>query len=453
VCGYAYIVPMTTKNENLRNHWTNPRILILCDFDGTVSTKDTVNRLVREHVNSPEWRFHVKRYLRGEVGSRQVYEAVAPLMRMTPADLESFVTRHAALDPDFPLFVTWARNRGIDVKIVSDGFDATIATLLRHHGIEGIEIFTNELILRDDGRVKIDAPHTNPECGNCATCKVNVVRQFRSSYDKVILIGDGESDRHAAKEADAVFALKDLFVYCAREGIPATRIDGFRELPFLLTRQVRSVAYDMDGTLVDSLQAIADAFNHMFRELGCPSMTLDEVARNTSISLLDFVRGFLEEGQIERGIKIFRGYYDAIFLDRSPMLPGAMETLNALDGTLLQGVVTNKRGPYARKLAHHLGFADRMSRIIGAEDGFRAKPAPDMFEEFIRSAGAAKQDTVYVGDSPIDVQAAANAGIDSFVVAGPVFSAEELAFCRPRRVLQTISELPDALKPVLPEEK
>ena len=93
--------------------------LILCDFDGTISTKDTVNRLVREHLADPQWRFHVKRYMRGEIGSRAVYEAVAPLMRMTAAQLTEFVANHAALDPGFPTFLSWAASRGIDVKIVS----------------------------------------------------------------------------------------------------------------------------------------------------------------------------------------------------------------------------------------------------------------------------------------------------------------------------------------------
>ncbi len=111
------------------------------------------------------------------------------------------------------------------------------------------------------------------------------------------------------------------------------------------------------------------------------------------------------------------------------MIPGAKETLDALDGTILTGIVTNKRGIYARQLAEHLGFARGMFRIIGAQDGFKAKPAADMFEEFILSAGVDKERTIYVGDSPVDVESAVNAGIDAFVVAGPIFSAEELARC------------------------
>jgi 2-hydroxy-3-keto-5-methylthiopentenyl-1-phosphate phosphatase len=424
------------------------KTLVLCDFDGTVCSKDTVNRLIREHIASPEWRFHVKRYLRGEIGSRDVYEAVGPLMHMTRRDLDDFVLKHAALDPGFPRFLAWAGEHGIDVKIVSDGFDATIEALLRNHGIRGIEIFSNRLALNEDGPVVIASPHANPDCGRCAACKVQVLQEFRETYDKIVLIGDGESDRHAAQEADAVVALKDLFVYCAREGIPAIRADGFHEIPFLLTRKVEAVAFDMDGTLVDSLQSITDAFNHMFSQLGYPLMTMEQVVRNTSISLLDFVKSFLKQEEAQKGVKIFRDYYDTIFLEQTTMMPGARETLNALDGTLIQGVVTNKRGPYARMLAEHLGFAEKMVRIIGAEDGFRAKPAADMFEEFIRSVGAAKRHTVYVGDAPIDVQAAENAGIDAFVVANPLFTGEELALFKPRRVLASIADLPSALEPV-----
>ncbi|MBI5572627.1 MAG: HAD family hydrolase [Desulfomonile tiedjei] len=440
---------MQTDSTKTARNQPAPRVLILCDFDGTVSVKDTVNRLVREHIASPEWRFHVKRYLRGEIGSKGVYEAVAPLIRMDRADLERFVTRHATLDPGFPRFLEWAASRGIDVKIVSDGFDATIETLFRNHGISGLEIFANRLILNGDGGVSIESPHYDPACGTCGTCKLQIIKRFRPLYDKIVLIGDGESDRHAAGAADIVLAMKDLFDYCAREEIPAIRTRDFSEVPFLLTRRVGAVAFDMDGTLVDSLDSIADAFNHMFAVLGYPPMSTDEVVRKTGISLLDFIKSFVPKEEGEHAVKVFRDYYDRIFLERTRMMPAAMETLNALDGTVTQGVVSNKRGAYARLLAEHLGFAGKMTRIIGAEDGFKAKPSAEMFDEFVREAGVAKENIVYVGDSPIDIQAARNAGIDAFALAGSIFSPEELAQHRPRRILRHISELPEALKPLI----
>jgi HAD superfamily hydrolase (TIGR01549 family) len=168
------------------------------------------------------------------------------------------------------------------------------------------------------------------------------------------------------------------------------------------------------------------------------------------VSLLDFVKSFLKPEEAQKGIKIFRDYYDTIFLDRTTLMPGAQEMLDALDGTVIQGVVTNKRGPYARMLADHLGIAEKMSRIIGAEDGYKAKPAGDMFDEFMRAVGTKRNNTVYVGDAPIDVQAAANAGIDAFVVINPMFGGEELALLKPRRVLTSLTELPRALEPVIP---
>jgi 2-hydroxy-3-keto-5-methylthiopentenyl-1-phosphate phosphatase len=423
--------------------------LILCDFDGTVSRTDTVNRLVREHVVDPSWRFHVKRYLRGEIGSRGVYEAAAGIMRMTRRQLEDFVAANAVLDEGFPEFLDWARSRNIEVKIVSDGFDATIHRLLESHAIRGIEVFANSLVVNETGTVTLSSPQSNPECGTCGTCKVQVIRSARSQFDRIILIGDGESDRHAASEADLVVALKDLFVYCARAGIPAIRADGFREIPRLLSRRVEAVTFDMDGTLVDSLETITEAFNHMFDSLGYPAMTVQEVARKTAISLKDFVSDFLKPEEREIGIRLFRDFYDTIYLKKSKMIPGAKETLTALDGSVIQGIVTNKRGAYARSLARHFGFDSNMTRIIGAQDGFKAKPSGDMFEEFLRSTGSRKDETVYVGDSPLDVEAAANAGIDAFVVANSIFSAEELSLHKPRRVLSSITELEQTLGPMV----
>jgi 2,3-diketo-5-methylthio-1-phosphopentane phosphatase len=425
------------------------KTLILCDFDGTVSIKDTVNRLIRSHISDPYWRYYVKRYLRGEIGSREVYKAVAPMMRMTRPEFERFVLEHAELDPFFPRFLIWARDNNIDVKIVSDGFDETIRTLFESHGVTELDIISNTLLIGEDGKIEIRSDHFNPACGTCGTCKLNVLRNFRSQYDKIVLIGDGESDRHAATEADMVLALGDLFLFCARNGIPAIRIDGFHEAPIMLSREIRAVAFDLDGTLIDSIEAIVEAFNYMFSELGYPSMTVQEILRRTSISLVDFVKSHLKPEHGELGIKVFRDYYDTIYLERTTMLPGAMEAVLKLNGSVKQGIVSNKRGRYARILAEHLGFAHKMVKIIGAEDGFKAKPAADMFHEFMRHVGSTEQDTIYVGDAPIDIEGAYAAGVDAYAVAGEFFTAEELALLKPRRVLSNIGELPQALESVI----
>jgi len=120
-----------------------------------------------------------------------------------------------------------------------------------------------------------------------------------------------------------------------------------------------------------------------------------------------------------------------------------------LDGGVIQGIVTNKKGIYARRIAEHLGITNRMALVLGAEDGFRAKPSGEMFQEFMRSVGSDKHTTIYVGDAPVDIEAAAQAGIDAFAVSSRFFSAEELALHKPRRVLQSITQLPAMLGPLV----
>jgi 2,3-diketo-5-methylthio-1-phosphopentane phosphatase/HAD superfamily hydrolase (TIGR01549 family) len=425
------------------------KTLILCDFDGTVSLTDTVNLLIERHSVGDEWRHEVKRYMKGEIGSLGVYEAVAPLMRATEEGLAEFTRETARLDPGFLSFLSWAKRRGADVKIVSDGFDVTIRNLLCAHGVNDMEIYANRLLTDSKGRVTIEFPYADSTCGRCGACKRSLVRRLKRNYDFVVLVGDGVSDRHAAEEADLVLALKDLFVYCVRMGIPAMRMDGFDEAPRLLERRIEAVTFDLDGTLLDSLDGIAEAFNYMFGRLGYPPMTVDEVARKTSISLKDFVATFLRPDESERGIRIFRDYYDSIYIEKTRMLQGANQALRRIGDEVKTGIVTNKKGTYARSLAAHFGFADTMALIIGAEDGFKAKPAPDMLHEFLRATGSNGTNAVYVGDAPIDIETARNAGIDAIAICGPVFSAEELALHRPRRVLSGIGELPDALAPVL----
>jgi phosphoglycolate phosphatase len=178
-------------------------------------------------------------------------------------------------------------------------------------------------------------------------------------------------------------------------------------------------------------------------------MTLQEILRRTSVSLMDFVKSHLKPAHRELGVKVFRDYYDTIYLERTKMLPGAMETMMKLNGSIKQGIVSNKRGRYARILVDHLGFSHKMARVVGAEDGYKAKPAADMFHEFMNSVGSAQKETIYVGDAPIDIEGAYAAGIDAYAVAGEFFSAEELALHRPRRVLNNILELPKALEPII----
>ena len=173
--------PYNAEGDFFKEWQGSGTTLVLCDFDGTVSIKDTVNRLIRSHISDPQWRYHVKRYLRGDIGSKAVYEAVAPLMRLTRLDFERFVLEHSELDPYFPKFLEWARNSNIDVKIISDGFDETIKTLFEKHGISGLDIISNSLIIEDSGRIEIRSGHCNPDCQICRVLQVESASKLQAA--------------------------------------------------------------------------------------------------------------------------------------------------------------------------------------------------------------------------------------------------------------------------------
>jgi 2,3-diketo-5-methylthio-1-phosphopentane phosphatase len=392
---------------------------------------------------------YVALYRKGEIGSAQVYRAIGPMIQMTQRDMDSFVLEHAELDPAFPPFLQWTQERGIDVKVISDGFDSTIKTLFRNHRISDLDIYANKLSFSSDGKIRLISPHANPDCGKCGTCKVMIIREMRKFYDRIVLIGDGESDRHAAEEADATLALKDLFVYCADAGIPAVRLSDFSEAPGLLIRRVEAVMYDMDGTLVDSAPSLTRSFNHMFKALGYPEMSREDVMRKTSLSLVDFVKEYLRPEDGVRGVHVFREHYSKVFLQETGPMPEALRIIEELGAKRSQGIVTNKKGEFARQLAERLGFSRHITRVIGAQDGYSPKPSGDMILAFLDFVSVGRDSGVYVGDGPVDIQAAKAAGVDCFALAGDYFSAKELALLQPRRVLGSLSELPEALEPII----
>jgi len=180
-------------------------------------------------------------------------------------------------------------------------------------------------------------------------------------------------------------------------------------------RPVRLVVFDLDGTLVDSVQDIATATNQ----------ALARIAPHASPLPLAEVRAFVGEGArmlIERSLKrakveasvdavlpLFLERYRACLLETTRLYPGVVEALDALRGRVL-AVLTNKPGDLSRELLRGLGVADRFARIWGPEDAPARKPDPAGLLALCRELEAAPEETVLVGDSAVDVRTGRAAG-------------------------------------------
>jgi len=203
----------------------NGRTLAVCDFDGTVCTVDMGNAILNRFSRT-KWTEIDRAYCAREIGSRTAYRMLTPMLRASRQGMIDFIRKNARLDPEFPAFVRFCRQHGVDVMILSDGLDFYIETFLKQFDLQGIDYYANRLSFGREEALDIDFPHSS-ECGSCGTCKSGILRRSRAGYDTVIYVGDGFSDICPAREADCVFAKGVLYEACMRNGTSCIRYEHF----------------------------------------------------------------------------------------------------------------------------------------------------------------------------------------------------------------------------------
>jgi 2,3-diketo-5-methylthio-1-phosphopentane phosphatase len=200
---------------------------VFFDFDGTISTDD-IGVYLLERLATGDWRGLDDLYAAGVIGSR---ECMVKQWACIPDSVDE-ATRHAvaaevALDPAIRPLIEGLRALGAEVAVVSDGFGYYV-----HDRIDpfGVPVFTNEV---DFTTNTMRFPNANPdcrECAECGTCKRRFIEDAAGRGRTTVFVGDGTSDRHAARAADVVFATKSLASWCTDEGIAFTHFDSLGEV-------------------------------------------------------------------------------------------------------------------------------------------------------------------------------------------------------------------------------
>jgi 2,3-diketo-5-methylthio-1-phosphopentane phosphatase len=211
------------------------KVLVLCDFDGTVSRTD-VGYQFFVRFTGQGWRDIDAAYCRGEIGSRQAYARAAAILEGDREGMLDFVLNRAELDRDFPAFRHFCRERGWELIIVSDGLDFYIDAVLRRHGLEDIPVRTNRAVFPPGGPPDIQFPWASEDCGRCGTCKREILRALRDGGARIIYVGDGHSDVCPSAEADLVFAKRYLLRACEQDGRPCVPFDRFGDVQDFLAR-------------------------------------------------------------------------------------------------------------------------------------------------------------------------------------------------------------------------
>ena len=209
------------------------------------------------------------------------------------------------------------------------------------------------------------------------------------------------------------------------------------------------VLFDLDGTLIDTIEDLGAAVDHALSLRGLPLHSVDEYRRMVGHGVRNLVWQALPEGlrdndgYLDSCLADFKSYYSEHIDVHTRPYPGIVELLTELQASGVNlAVASNKfqagTEHLIREFFPEIGFIS----ILGNREGFPLKPDPAIVEEVLRASGVDREMAVMVGDSPTDLKTAANGGIRAIAVSWGYRSASEL---EPAPLAHSVEELRNLL--------
>ena len=185
-------------------------------------------------------------------------------------------------------------------------------------------------------------------------------------------------------------------------------------------KQYNTYVFDLDGTLLSTLDDLAASTNYALRTHFMPEHSIDDIRGFVGNGVRKLMERAVPDGeenpQFEETLQTFRQHYLEHSPDTTKPYPGIMEMLSELSG---QGkriaVVSNKFYAATQDLCRHF-FGNLVEVAIGERENIRKKPAPDTVEEALRQLNVTKDNAVYIGDSDVDIATARNCGMECISV-------------------------------------
>lgn len=186
-------------------------------------------------------------------------------------------------------------------------------------------------------------------------------------------------------------------------------------------KHYNTVIFDLDGTLLNTIDDLTNALNHTLAEFDLPVRSLSEVQSFVGNGLRRLLELAIPEGlnhpKFEEVFAAFKAYYTSHCKEVTAPYPGIMEVLAELHRNKVpMAIVSNKNDAAVKELAADF-FSGIIPVAIGERTGVSKKPAPDTVFTALEELGQTTTDTVYVGDSEVDLMTAANSGLDCISVS------------------------------------
>lgn len=179
-----------------------------------------------------------------------------------------------------------------------------------------------------------------------------------------------------------------------------------------------TVIFDLDGTLLDTLEDLKNSVNYALKQQGFPARTLDEVRKFVGNGIVRLMEQAVPDGRencdFEKAIADFKGHYGEHCNDLTRPYDGIMELIAVLKEKNIKMAIVSNKADFAVKELNEIYFKGWIPVAIGEKEseGIRKKPAPDTVVEALKELGSTREESVYVGDSEVDLATAKNCGMD-----------------------------------------
>jgi phosphoglycolate phosphatase len=209
------------------------------------------------------------------------------------------------------------------------------------------------------------------------------------------------------------------------------------------------ILFDLDGTLLNTLDDLYDAVNYVLRQLGYPERSLMEIRRfvgNGARRLVEqALPGEPTEAQVDKALQVFQDYYNSTCSDGTTCpYPGILEMLEELKKSYPVAVVSNKPDPAVKALCKKY-FPGVLA--LGVTEKIARKPAPDMVFAVMKQMDVGS--CIYVGDSEVDVLTAKNANIPCISVLWGFRDKPEIEAAGGSVFCEKAADLPDKIESII----
>lgn len=192
----------------------------------------------------------------------------------------------------------------------------------------------------------------------------------------------------------------------------------------------KTAVFDLDGTLLDTLQDLTNSVNYALKNNGMPVRTLDEVRRFVGNGIRNLMIRAVPEGadnpKFDQVFEDFKEHYGIHCQDETKPYEGIMELCAELKRRGIKTAIVSNKADFAVKELQKYYFDGMIPVAIGEKETVRKKPAPDTVFQALKELGADKDSAVYVGDSDVDIETAKNSGMDCISVTWGFRSEEFL---------------------------